>query len=118
MNSIKTILNSFKFAFTGIFELFRNERNAKIHLLASILTVGLGLILGINSAEWCIVTMSIFLVFSAEAFNTAIEKLSDITQPEHDERIRVIKDVSAGAVLLITISAIIIGLIIFLPKFY
>jgi diacylglycerol kinase len=75
-----------------------------------------GILLRISSAEWCIVSISIALVWATEAFNTVIEKLVDHLFPEYHETARIAKDISAGAVLVCAIAALICGLIIFLPK--
>lgn len=70
----------------------------------------------ISTLEWMAVIFAIGLVLAAEAVNSAVERLSDIVQPEKDDRIRDVKDICAGAVLLCAITAAIIGIIIFLPK--
>ena len=113
---LKDRFNSFKYAFKGITSLFQSEANAKIHLLAAILVVIAGIYFQISLVEWMICTLCIVAVFSAEAFNTAIEQLTDLVSPEHNEKAGRIKDLSAAAVLLIAIGAAIAGLIIFLPE--
>lgn len=109
-------LRSFKFAFKGILLLFRNEHNAWIHFLSMISAISLGFYFDITSLEWIAVILSIGIVLSAEAFNTAIEQIANFIQPDQDKNIERIKDLAAGAVLLTAISALIVGLIIFLPK--
>jgi diacylglycerol kinase len=120
MNNEKTgfkkRLKSFGYAFTGLYELAKSEPNARIHLTATIFAVLAGFILRISNAEWCIISIAIALVWAAEAFNTVIEKLVDHLFPEYHETARVAKDISAGAVLVCAIAALICGLIIFLPK--
>lgn len=115
-NGFKKCLKSFGYAFTGLFELIKSEPNARIHLTATIFAVLAGFTLRITNAEWCIVSLAIALVWAAEAFNTVIEKLVDHIFPEYHETARVAKDISAGAVLVCAIAALICGLIIFLPK--
>lgn len=114
--AIKRIISSFSNAFRGLGLLVRYERNAWIHCAAAVLVVMAGCFFRLTSHEWLAVAIAIGLVFSAEAFNTAIERLSDVVQPLRDDRIRDIKDLSAGAVLACAIAALIVGLIIFLPK--
>ena len=114
--SIKKRLKSFTYAFAGLSYLIKNEHNAWIHCVAAVLVVTIGFLLRISSAEWIAVVVSIGTVFAAEAFNSAIERLSDMVQPERDERVRVIKDLCAGAVLVCAVSAAVVGCIIFLPK--
>lgn len=115
-NGLSKRIKSFGFAFTGIFELVKSEPNARIHLVATILAVLAGFILKISYAEWCVVLIVVALVWAAEAFNTVIEKLVDHLFPEIHNTARIAKDISAGAVLICAIIALICGLIIFLPK--
>lgn len=114
---LKQRLKSFKFAFTGIRELFASEPNATIHLIAAILAVIAGFFFGISMTEWCVIIVCIGAVLGAEAMNTAVEHLTNLVSPEYHELARKTKDAAAGAVLLIAISAGICGVIIFLPKF-
>ena len=114
--SIKARLASFKNAWRGVTVFIRQEHNAWIHCTITILVIIAGLLFHISTAEWIAVFFAIGLVLAAEAINSAIERLSDVVQPEKDERIRDIKDISAGAVFICAITAAIIGVIIFLPK--
>ncbi len=114
--NLKKLFRSFGFAFTGIFELIKSEQNARIHLFISICVVIAGFLFQISVAEWCIVALCIGLVFTAEAFNTVIEKLVDHLFPQKHETARLAKDIAAGAVLFSALMAVICGVIIFLPK--
>ena len=114
--SIKARLASFKNAWRGVTVFVRQEHNAWIHCTITVLVIIAGLLFHISTAEWIDVFFAIGLVLAAEAINSAIERLSDVVQPEKDERIRDIKDISAGAVFICAITAAIIGVIIFLPK--
>ena len=109
-------MKSFAFAFKGLAELIKSEPNARIHVGASVVAIIAGFLLNISKLEWCAVFIAIALVISSEAFNTAIEKLVDHLFPYQNEIARIIKDISAGAVLICAIIALIVGLIIFLPK--
>jgi diacylglycerol kinase (ATP) len=115
---LKKRLNSFKFAFAGIRDLFKTEPNAIIHLAAAIFAVGLGFFFSISKAEWCFVVFSIVFVFSAEALNTAIEHLTNLVSPDYNELAGKTKDAAAAAVLFAAIGSAIVGLIIFLPKIF
>ena len=84
--------------------------------IAFIMTV-IGFIMGISAQEWMFQLLAIGLVLVAESLNTGIEKLSDFVHPEYHKRIGFIKDISAGAATFAAIIAIIIGLIIYVPKF-
>lgn len=109
---MKTFIN----AFNGIFAAFKTEKNLKVHLIATIIVTALGFYYHLTITEWCIIVMAIGLVFAAEIFNTAIELLADFVEPNHDKKIGLIKDVAAGAVLILAITAFIIALLIFIPK--
>lgn len=109
-------IKSFKYAFTGIYELVKSEPNARIHLIATIAAVAGGFLLRISNVEWCVILIVIALVWAAEAFNTVVEKLVDHLFPEVHETARVAKDVAAGAVLVCALVALTCGVIIFLPK--
>ena len=113
---LKKRLASFKYAFAGIRNLFKTEPNAIIHLIAAILAIALGFFLSISKTEWCFVIFAIVLVFSAEAFNTAIEHLTNLVSPKYNELAGKAKDTAAAAVLIVAIGSAIVGLIIFLPK--
>ena len=109
-------LKSFKFAFNGIRILFVNEHNAWIHLAAAMLVIIAGIVLKISISEWLAVLIAIGLVFTSEAINTSIEKLSDFISPERQNSIKEVKDLASAGVLISAITALIIGLIVFAPK--
>jgi diacylglycerol kinase len=110
------LARSFGCAFAGLVCLMRTQRNARIHLLAGGAVISAGAWLGISAVEWCIVTLACGIVIAAEALNTAVESLADRVTTEKDERIRMAKDVAAAGVLVTAIAALIVGLIIFLPR--
>lgn len=114
--SIVERLRSFKYAINGLKILFKKEHNARIHLVISLLVIISGFVLNINNIEWLAILMLIGLVISLEAINSAIETLSDFVSPHKSEMIKAVKDLSAGAVLIASIIAVICGSIIFLPK--
>ena len=110
------LVKSFKYAIEGVISSFKSERNMKIHLLIMLIVIILGFILKINTAEWIICIVLFGLVIAGELFNTAIETTIDLITKEQNEKAKLAKDISAGAVLILAISSIIIGLIIFVPK--
>jgi diacylglycerol kinase len=114
--SIRKRIKSFSFAFNGIIKLIKNEHNARIHLVAMICVVIFGILLKIEPAEWISIVIVVGLVLLSELFNTAIEKLADMVDPEWNTKIGHIKDYSAGAVLISAIIAFIAGGLIFIPK--
>ena len=114
--SIRKRLKSFIYAFRGLSLLIRKEHNARIHVFASFCVVIAGYFFQISYSEWIAIVIAIGFVFSAEALNSAIETLADLVSPNYNEFIKQTKDLAAGGVLLAAITALIIGLIIFLPK--
>lgn len=108
----------FMFAFHGLKYVFRTQRNARFHLTAAAVVIFLGFLLDVSRIEWCLLLFSIGFVLAAEAFNTAIESLTDLASPDIHKLAEITKDVSAGAVLLAAITAAIIGAAIFLPKIF
>ncbi|RMG87813.1 MAG: diacylglycerol kinase family protein [Bacteroidetes bacterium] len=112
----KKRFNSFKYALTGIALLFRNEVNAQIHLFCAVGVVLAGFFFSVSPTEWALLIFAITLVVSAEAFNTAIEYLTNLVSPEYHPLAGKVKDLAAGAVLLCAIGAIFIGAIVFIPK--
>ena len=109
-------IRSFRYAGVGIYSLFRYENNARIHLVACILVIIAGVFFQISSIEWMIIVILIGLVWAAEAFNTSIEKLADLVSPDYHPVIKVVKDTAAAGVLILAISAVIVGGVIFIPK--
>lgn len=114
--SIKGRIKSFKHALNGIWEMFKNEPNSWIHALAVLVVSFLGFVYQVNSYEWIIIVLCFGIVLAAEAFNSSIEALSDKVELKKDPMIKKIKDLAAGAVLIVSISSAIVGLIIFVPK--
>ena len=116
MRKMKKIRNSFKYAIEGIWTSFKTERNMKIHIFIMILVIIAGIILKINKSEWIICIILFAIVIESELFNTSIETIVDMVMPEKNEKAKIAKDVSAGAVLVVAIGAAIIGLVIFVPR--
>ncbi len=116
--SINNRIKSFEYAFQGILYFIKTQHNAWIHLLAAILVIILGFIVELNSTEWCLIAFAIGLVFSLEIINTALEYVSDLVSPENNLKVKRIKDMAAGGVLISAITAAVIGLIIFIPKIF
>lgn len=113
MISIRKSTKSFRYAFRGICFLFKNENNARIHLLASVAVIVLGFYFGITLAEWLWIAFSIGLVWIMEALNTAIEKLVDLVSPGFNPKAGEIKDLAAGAVLIAAGVAVVVGVLVF-----
>lgn len=118
MNRKSTFIESLADALRGIRLLITREPHAQFHAVVAIGVCIAGLFFQITAVEWMFVAFAIALVLAAEAFNTAIEHLSNVVQPARDERIRTIKDIAAGAVLICTFAAIAIGLLVFIPYIF
>ena len=116
MKKTKKLINSFKYAISGIITSFRTERNMKIHILVMILVIIAGIVFKLSLLDWIILVIMFGLVISAELFNTAIETTIDMITKEKNEKAKIAKDVAAGAVLVLAIVSVIVGLIIFIPK--
>jgi diacylglycerol kinase len=110
-------IKSLKFAFEGIGAMIKNEHNSRIHLFAAAVVIILGFLLHLNTTEWSLIVILICLVFIAELINSALERITDLIYPEIDERIKIIKDYSAAIVLISAIISLIVGGLIFVPKF-
>lgn len=110
-------IRSFAVAFEGIWEAFKRELHMKVHLAFAIAALVACWILQVEAWGWCVVVICIGMVFSAEVLNTALEVLCDKVSPELDPRIKVTKDAAAGAVLVLAITSVVAGLIVFIPAF-
>lgn len=106
-------LKSLKHAFSGIFEAIKNEPNLRFHIVIANLIVTFAYFFKITRVEWGMLCVMIFLVISAELFNTAIENVVDLSCTEYNKFAKFAKDASAGAVLVIAISSILLGVCIF-----
>ncbi|MCB0734822.1 MAG: diacylglycerol kinase family protein [Bacteroidetes bacterium] len=114
--SIRSRIRSFRFAIAGLRSVWAEEHNARVHLAAAILVVAAGFWFDVSSTEWMSLVFAIGFVITTEIVNTALEKLADVVEPNIDPRIKLVKDLSAAAVLMSVITAVVIGLIVFLPK--
>ena len=109
-------IQSFQYAFAGIWYTLRTQRNAQIHLTIVILIVALGLALNINLTEWAIVALTMGFVIVTEMLNTVAESAMDYVTTDYDPHVKVIKDVAAGAVLVSALTAVVVGLLILGPR--
>ena len=114
-NSIARI-RSFKHALRGIWLIFKTQHNMWIHLLAIVFVLALGIYTNLNLNEWLFIVFSIGLVLVAELVNTGIEYLGDAITDEENEKVRNAKDVSAGAVLIAALVALVVAGLVFIPR--
>jgi diacylglycerol kinase (ATP) len=110
-------LQSFGHAFRGCATLLTSQPNARIHAIASAMICAIGAALGISVGEWLWIVVAIVLVWSAEAFNTALEFLADAACPDYHPLIGKAKDVAAAAVLIAALGAVVIGMLVLGPYF-
>lgn len=110
--------NSFTYAWDGIKAVLQTEHNTWIHLTLTVVALALGFILNISAGEFMGLIIVMTMVWTAEIFNTAIEKTMDFISKEKHPQIKLVKDLAAAAVLITAISAIVVGAIIFIPKLF
>ena len=115
MNFIRKHLAGYPHAFRGIGFAFRHENNMMVHLAAAVAVLLINVTLSVSRTEWLITLMLIGMAWTAEVFNTSIEKLADHVSHEHHPLIGQVKDLAAGAVLVICFAAAVCGLIIYVP---
>ncbi len=108
-------LQAFRYAFAGLWHVLRTQRNAWIHAIVALAVIALGIWLNLERHDWALIAIAICIVWLAEILNTALEVVTDLASPEVHPLARVGKDVGAGAVLLASINAVVIGLLILLP---
>ena len=106
------------FAWNGIVQVIKRERNMRIHCVVALFTVLFGFIFQISRLEWITITIVIVLVFALEMMNSVCEQIIDYVKPEISMEAKIIKDMAAGAVLVAAIGSIIIGSLIFIPKMF
>lgn len=116
--SWKRLKHSFYHASRGVSEAFETQQNFRIHVYASIGVIALSILLQINHIEWMMIIASIVLVLIMELTNTAIEYFADLIKQEYDLTVKIIKDISAAAVLISVLLAIFVGIVVFIPKLW
>jgi diacylglycerol kinase (ATP) len=113
---MKKLIRSFGYAFKGVAYATTSQLNFRIHLVATTLALLLGYFLHITTSDWQWIMLCVTIVLVTEIFNTMIETLVDLVSPGYNEKAGRIKDMSAGAVVIAALFALITGFIIFLPK--
>lgn len=116
MNDVERFKFSFRNAKGGLLLAFRTQRNLRIHFIAAGFAILLAPFLQVAMVEFLIILMTILMVLATELINTAIEFSVDLISPEFNHLAKKAKDVSAAAVLIAAIFAVIIGILIYLPK--
>ena len=111
-------LKSMGFALQGAIKLITTEHSVMVQFSLGILVSIAGFIFNISHEEWLVQTLAIGLILSVEGLNTAVEKIADFIHPDYHERIGFIKDIAAGAVFFAAMTAIALGLMIYIPKIF
>jgi len=111
----QSFLRSVRCALQGMVHAVRSQRNARVQLVVAVLVVLLGNVVGLERTEWCVVALTIGAVLAAETANTALEAIVDLVSPEYHEQARIAKDAAAGAVLIVAVCAVVVGVLIFGP---
>lgn len=111
-------LKSISYAFRGAWILITTEASIKVQLFIGVIMTFLGFYFELTKTEWILQCLTIGVIIAIEGVNTAIEEMADFIHPEKHAKIGLIKDMSAGAVFLFAIIAIIIGIMIYFPKIF
>ena len=107
-----SFFKSFIYAFNGI-KVALSQRNMRVHIVCAFIVIALGFVFHISMMEWIVILICIGLVIALEMINTAIEYLVDLVNPDFNEKAGKIKDIAAGAVLVISFFVLIVGCLIF-----
>lgn len=113
---MKKFIRGFYFAFSGLVYTFKTQLNFRVHCFAAILVSILSFYLNLNISEWLWIIAAMALVLISELMNTSIETIVDLVSPEYNKKAGIAKDAAAAMVLLSAVTAVIIGIIILLPK--
>lgn len=111
----KKLMKSFRYAFEGIYSGIKTETNWKIGLLEALVVIVAGFYLKLSRQDWIIVTLMIGLVLSAELGNSAVETIVNSFTDEYHPGAKLAKDFAAGSVVIVVITAAVVGLLVFMP---
>jgi len=111
----RTLVDSFRYAFAGLWHALRTQRNIRIHLVVAIVVVILGIALNLPEGAWAIIALTIGFVFVAELFNSVVEAVIDLVTEDYHPLAKQAKDVAAGAVLIAAITAVAVGVLVLGP---
>jgi diacylglycerol kinase len=115
-NKKARLLRSFRYALSGLVDAWKTERNMKIHTLGTLTAVVAAIVLGLEKWEWLFMFSAIFLVLTMEMLNTSLERVVDLFTLEFHPMARLAKNAAAGAALLAAIYALVVGILIFIPR--
>lgn len=115
MSYDKSLLNSFKYAFEGVWHALKNNRNLRIDFIVALIVIVLSVIFHTNPYEKGVLGITILLVICSEMINTSLEEMVNLITNEHRREAKIAKDVAAGMVLIAAIGSVIVGIFIFAP---
>jgi diacylglycerol kinase (ATP) len=115
--SLSSRIRSFRYAIAGIVNFVRQEHNARIHAVATVAVVIAGIVFHVSYLEAAALAVVTGMVWITEMLNTCLERMADVTHPAFHPTIKFIKDLAAGTVLVAAITAVVVALFIFIPKF-
>ncbi len=114
---IKKTQRKFLYALIGLWVTVKEEKSLLTHILITAVVIGLGIWVKLSITHWTILIITIAMVMGFEVLNTAMEALVDMISFQYNLKVKKVKDIAAGATLLVAIAAIIVGLLIFIPEF-
>lgn len=114
--NFRTFMSGFVYAAKGLIEAIKSQFNIRFHFVATIVVLYLGYRYALSVTEWCLILISISIMWTTELLNTAIEYLTDFVSPEYNDLAGKVKDIASAAVLIAAIISATIGLLIFIPK--
>jgi undecaprenol kinase len=118
MSFLHSIPKSFIYAWSGINTAIKNEPNFRMHLMAIIAVSILGFLMKLSMGEWAVIVLTVAMVITLELINTSLEAIVNMVSPQMSEGAKIAKDTAAAAVLIGAITAVLVGLLIFVPKLF
>ena len=115
MINFRRLLKSFMYAGKGLFKTFKEEQNLRVQTSISLLVVVLAWLLKVTYLEWALLILAISLVILMEVVNSAVERITDVLKPRINGYVKEIKDIMAAAVMLASLTAVMIGIIVLGP---
>lgn len=116
--NFRSFLSGFAYAAKGLIEAVKSQFTIRFHFVSTIVVVAMSFYYHLSATEWCFILLSISLVWTTELLNTALEYLTDFVSPEYNYLAGKVKDIAAGAVLVVALISVFVGLIIFAPKIF
>ena len=118
MIKVGRLIKSFTYALRGLFKTFHEEQNLQIQTISAIIAVVLGWLFRISQQDWLALILAVGLVLILEIVNSAVERVTDVLKPRINTYVKEIKDIMAAAVMLASITALAVGLVIFIPRIF